>query len=660
MRQGQPLGALLGYRIERNLHDIGLDALVAPLRELAPLVAGKLEQTTLPLESIAANNVVDGLVLAGQWQSDRTAVTAKLTQAGAAADQLAKASTELDQLVLTITGLSDSVVAEAAYQMARGNPTRLASALAAISQGAAAPPELEVAHIPRSGVAISHRVLVLSSAQPASTPNWSATAPRARAEPALEAWAERQIGDPAKVRCTIDLLDASGAVSSAHQLPLSQLDLCALDVVYGVQAGAAPGATPATAAPAPVSDVEQRALYQLQARLGGGARLRLSHDRPADLAAGEITLFDALEQARAAFKVISSARAAEPEDLNPPQRTVGGTIDLADLQTRVSGAETALQAALTGLAALVGAPATTADALRAAILTLGAFGVSPATPLSAVGSDAGTLASLGVQAAAMAKDAQARLDKGASIRARAGATDPTTQRNQLLERMSAVFGAAFLALPHFSLDSAAAAELASAIAAGTQAQSGDALASQAWFLRAGRVRDRLARLTRCLGGAEALARGDALNTQVAQLPFVAGERWVGLAPAAGAAIPAGKLSLVLQAAGVDVTKPMAGMWIDEWVEIAASRTETTGVTFKFAAPDSMAPQTVLMAVPPQVGQDWSVGGLCQVLLETLDLAKLRVIDSRALGAAAQYLPAAYLAFNAQDDAVSSDLTPLTR
>jgi hypothetical protein len=49
-----------------------------------------------------------------------------------------------------------------------------------------------------------------------------------------------------------------------------------------------------------------------------------------------------------------------------------------------------------------------------------------------------------------------------------------------------------------------------------------------------------------------------------------------------------------------------------------------------------------------------------VLVETLDLAKLRAVDPSRLGAAAQYLPALYVPFNAADDAVSTDFAPLTR
>ena len=67
-----------------------------------------------------------------------------------------------------IDGLSDALTAETAYQMARGNTSRIASTLAAIAHGDAPPPELEVARIPRSGIALTHRVLVLCERRPAA------------------------------------------------------------------------------------------------------------------------------------------------------------------------------------------------------------------------------------------------------------------------------------------------------------------------------------------------------------------------------------------------------------------------------------------------------------------------------------------------------------
>ncbi len=166
----------------------------------------------------------------------------------------------------------------------------------------------------------------------------------------------------------------------------------------------------------------------------------------------------------------------------------------------------------------------------------------------------------------------------------------------------------------------------------------------------------------CLRGAEVLGTGDRLNLRVAQLPFVAGERWVGLPTAAGQGVAAGKLSLVVQcpASALDTTQPFAGLWIDEWTEVVPSETETTGLTFQYNPPDACAPQCILLAVPPQPDQAWTVGSLYRVLLETLDLAKLRAVDAESLTDTSQYLPGLYLAFNAKDDAVSTDFNPLTR
>jgi hypothetical protein len=67
---------------------------------------------------------------------------------------------------------------------------------------------------------------------------------------------------------------------------------------------------------------------------------------------------------------------------------------------------------------------------------------------------------------------------------------------------------------------------------------------------------------------------------------------------------------------------------------------------------------VLVAVPPVEGQAWTTETLRRVLLETLDLAKLRAVDPSLLGSAAQFLPALYVPFNANDDAVSTDFAPL--
>ncbi|GAA4329758.1 hypothetical protein GCM10023165_02820 [Variovorax defluvii] len=662
VRQGQPLGALLGYRFERNLHDMGLDRFVAPLRDFAPLVGGKLEPKTQPLESIAAHNVVDGLVLHSRWREDGRPLRSLLLRAGAGDAELDKMTRELDALGDAIDGLGDALTAETAYQMARGNTSRVASTLAAIAHGDAPAPELEVARFPRSGIALTHRVLALWSGKPASTTGWAAvsSSARASAEPMLNAWAAKLMGDPRKVRCTVDRLDDAGAVVQTLVLRLSELQLAPIDVVYGVE----PAAGHRTAERAP-DDVEQRLLHLARTRpngFGAAARLRVRHVRPDDLAAGELSLLDVLEQARALRRLLAGARAADAEDLNPPERAGAGTLDLSELEARVLKAEKALTTAHKALDTLVKQGAdSSAEGLRAALLKLGGFGMSPTVPVIAPGEEATARDALRQQAAAVLQQSQQRIARGSGLRSAPAATELRARREQLLERLRAVFGPGFVVLPRFACDAAGGAELADALAAQSGTLDDDVFAPHTWLARSARVRDPVARLSACLRGAEVLNTGERTNLRVAQLPFVRGERWVALPCDPDTGPPAGKLSLLLHTPTTfDTAQTLCGLAVDEWVEVVPSPRETTAITFQYDPPDACAPQSVLLAVPPAPDEDWTIAGVWRVLAETLDLAKLRAIDPEALTNTAQYLPALYLAFNAKDDAVSTDAAAFIR
>ena len=100
--------------------------------------------------------------------------------------------------------------------------------------------------------------------------------------------------------------------------------------------------------------------------------------------------------------------------------------------------------------------------------------------------------------------------------------------------------------------------------------------------------------------------------------------------------------------------------VDEWTEVVPSRTETTGIAFQYDPPDSAAPQAILLAVPPVIGAPWTAATLHRVLLETLELARIRLVEAEDLGEAGHFLPATYLAFNAEGDVVSTDLGALAQ
>ena len=485
-----------------------------------------------------------------------------------------------------------------------------------------------------------------------------ATSPLAGNEPNLNAWVRRLLGDAGKARCTVEQFDpAAGTVVKTIAFPLSELGLTPLDFVYGIDDTGTSTSS--------LSYVEQLVLYRAQRRTGGfgaQANLRLNHARPTNLAAGEVTLLDLLEQGRLVQRLLGTARGARPDDLAPPGRPSQGTIDLADLEARIKRGEDGLRAIHTRLDGRVNkGAAATAEDLRTDLLALGAYGIRPASPRTALGDTPDIRADLRQQAAALLKVSGSRLDQAVAAHAVAPAAAQRDRCLQLLAYGQAVFGGKLVMLPKFTCDSASATELKSALAASTAQQGGDPLAAHAWFTRVSQVRAPVARLGDCLRGAEVLATGDRLALSVAQLPFIASERWVGLAPLAGAPMAQSKLSMVVQSGGAaDPATPLAGLLIDEWVEVVPNLSETTAVTFQFDPPNAFAPQNVLIAVPPVAGQDWTTESLRQVLVETLDLAKLRGIDSSLLGAAAQYLPGIYIAFNAADHAVSTDFAPLTR
>ncbi len=657
VRQGQPLGALLGYRFERRLHEVKLDRFIKPFRDLAPLVAKKLEQTDLPVESIAANNVVDGLKLRQLWKEKGAAIFAgrPLPQPTMGA-VFQTTVAELNALDEAVDAVSDAVVAESVYQVVRGNTARAASTVDAIARGEAPPPELEVVKTPRSGIALTHRLVTLFSGDAPPTPGWSnpAASPRANADRHLNAWAARLLGSSAKVRCLVERLEPeTGRVLETKELKLSELALAPLDFVYAIEGGSG----------GQQSEIEQRILYTITRKAGGFAPnslLRLNPHRQSNWALTDLSYSEFIELVRTARKTITSARALDASDLNLPERNQAIGINIAELETRANQAEQSFRRAHTTLQALLVTPdAANLEALRAALLSLASFGIASTVPLSYVGNTAADREVLLLQAHSTSKETTQRIEQLTALRNAANANATIEDKRSLqLERFRVIFGNAFVVLLRFTPDNVA--ELGQAFADSTKVQDNDPLAVFTWFQRAARVRDGVAKLEATLRYAEALQTGEKLKLSVGQLPFQANDRWVGLPLKDGKPILGGRLSLVVQATNaINFQQPLAGLLLDDWVEIIPNSKETTGITFQYNPPNAFAPQSILLAVPPVPDKTWTVGDLLRVLLETIDLAKLRAVDAEALNEIGHYLPALYFGFNANGDTVSTDFTKLT-
>jgi hypothetical protein len=673
VRQGQPLGALLGYRFERRLQEArpSLAEFIFPFRELAPLVAGKLEQLipNVPVEAVAANNVVDGLALLRRWQDATSTNPPKWTKDtipfGQPAGKLPPPGdprfnalqTELGVLADSVDAVSDALMAEGMYQMVRGNPLRAASAVEAIAGGETPPPELEVVQTPRTGIAITHRLLTLFSGKPVLPPEWTPLPPgdakvsenwfRGKAEPSLDAWVAKLLGNPANVLCIVELLDPSGKVLEAKEFNLKQLELSPLDFIYAIEGGQ----------DGQQGEIEQRIIYKMMQPPDGfapGSQLRVNRDHDPERKTNKLSLAEFSELLRTVRKLLTGVRAVDENDLNLPERKTDATVNIEALNQRVTNARTSLDNTLTKINGELAKPDTVAlKDLRGSLMLAASFGIAGAVALSAAGDTPADREVLLAQAGSIQKELAERLNRCDAVTG--------TDAEAAVARLRAIFGKAFVVLPSFKFTNSPELpnELKNALADSKKVQAGDPFAAITWFQRMARVRDAVARFNAVLNYSEILKTGERLNLNVVQLPYSNNDRWIGLPLKDGQSMPAGKLSLVVQsAAPLTFTEELAGLLIDEWVEVVPSTTETTGIALQYDQPNAAPPQTILLAVPPEIGAPWTIRSLQQVLLETLDLARIRAVDSEALNEVAHYLPALYFACNVAGDTVSTDFTKI--
>jgi hypothetical protein len=333
--------------------------------------------------------------------------------------------------------------------------------------------------------------------------------------------------------------------------------------------------------------------------------------------------------ARAAARTVNGARALTPADLAGPNDTPAA-VDAAELQTRADTAETNLRKAAASMAQ---SPPTVAALLGAS--SFGVAGAYPSADSGAWGAQA-TAAQTELSARTAALDALAKgFDRTSA------ATDAQVAHD--VARLQATFGSSFVVIPAFA--AAATASFSQLWAASTSLQAGDAFASVRFLQRASRVRPGVERMDATMLLAESLAGTGFPLPAVAQPGAAAGTRWGGLdtAPA-----PTGStLSMISWTPGaLAAGAAIAGLYLDEWVDVVPDTSQTTGITFDYATPGARAPQAILLAVAPDAFPEWTLEALEGSVLEALDLAKIRGVDPDALGALGHYLPALYFPYNA--------------
>jgi hypothetical protein len=246
----------------------------------------------------------------------------------------------------------------------------------------------------------------------------------------------------------------------------------------------------------------------------------------------------------------------------------------------------------------------------------------------------------------------------ARLAAVAAATTLPARHARTLERIAAIFGDGFRIAPPFVANVPALANSFDDLDAG------DPDATGAWLTRVALVREGAAALDRALVYADCIAPGARdLAIAIAQLPFVTGDAWIG-GDAFHGEPPAGRHAYAVHAPhGLDVRGGrVAGLLVDAWSEVVPSTQRTTAIALHVEQPSAAPPQAIVLAIPPDDSTTWTDDVVEAVVRETLELAKLRLVDTDALREVGHYLPALYFAVNtpadehALADTASTDFT----
>jgi hypothetical protein len=670
IREGQPLGALLGYQLERGLHEghpgIELDAFIGILRDSFPLVSGRL--TDLPpgisAEVIDARNVVDGLALIEATKDD--AYPYGLTGLPAVGSAAAAAViTEIDRLHDAIDALSDMLLAESVHQAVQGNLTRTKAALDALTSPES-PPEPEIIRTPRSGRVLSFRAALALDA--AEISGWRPElSPRARANPQINHWLAQHLPPAESIRWTVTNGGVAPSVQTLAGTGLEPIDIVLMSgdrlgdqsseierFIIGLyrMENAVPDARTTEVAPTPASPDSHNALrFDFTAPAGGVA---LSTVQPA------------LSHLR---RIITRSRpthagdwrrSSDSTDIADPTGSAQGDprlVHFADLTGRLDAASASLTqandalktavASLAPLQAALDADPTTINnpawppalaELRRRLISLLDFSIAEALPVPGLTVAPALIERLTTQARMVIATALERLSQAAALRATTFSNplppnEPERsremgRRNGILrtnygDAAKVLLGSSFVITPLFRFAIGQATEITIA-----RAEPRDALAIEEWLQSLARVRPNLSDLIWAMATTRWAGRAIP-DPNIVQLPHRAGADFVGGAFAQP--LPPGEImALVALNAEVLGAPLQTGLLIDEWTETVPADRETTGISFNINRPNATAPQAVLVAVPATLSGHWTFSDLVGAVHEALDLAKLRAVEPDAL------------------------------
>jgi hypothetical protein len=466
--------------------------------------------------------------------------------------------------------------------------------------------------------------------------------PRAQAEPGINKWLAGLMGDdPYQPVCKVVHIElgagpAGEDIEHEGTVSLGDLQVQPIDLVCILDQDLQQNQ----------SELDSRIAFafKIKNNLAHDAKIRIDYTKPVS---GQVTYFELMPLLKSLRSLILDSRALNARDMVLPSDETGDLEqnaapdenpqgwDINDIKNRVEAAHARLDQIKVDLendkSLLSGASPTPTHyaAMRQHLMQAASFGIQQSIPGSAVETSEEAAQELIDQAETVTALIEERLKGYAEIVPVPTNISIDEQVTKWVEAGNRIFGPNFTWMPTFSFKLPGEIENAyndsNHILRHIKSHN-TAFPEYEWLHGVARVRPKAQHLETCILMAE--------NFETAvpelipmQIPYKPDDFWLALDYPEDYFFDGDRLLLAtVFAAPLSTNKPQAGLLVDEWSEVVPTKDETTGITFHYDAPNAEPPQTLLLAVTPEVTGSWKWDDLVATLNETLDMAKKRAVE----------------------------------
>ena len=663
IRRGQSLGELLGYQLERMLHDQELDHYIDNFRGVY------LWEDQIPQDASANGNgrprrVVNGLALRqelipaeGRTTLTKTQIMQEVMQKVGIPDKDKPKDRGKVEYVLTafcdlVDAMTDVLLYESTYQAVQGKWEHASAALKAFS-GEGVPPVLESVQTHLPGTKVRHRVCLVLPDAGMDKGSQDASDLKGAIEPVLASWLSDLMGDRKTIGCQVVHPDTGVSLTYT----LEALNIHPLDLLYWsvTETSNSPHETSQTTPnSAGTSASEDQATRVVGSPLEEWIRSHvrsekgLSWNKEVQVRLDETAsptispLGPWVDKFKALWAVIGPSLWLTPRDLTASQKDENGlairdqedsndplqfqTNDLEQLKARRTRVKQKFESIHTRLSGFLNLSNPDLHEIQNMLWEVTQFGVMESLPSGDLDDP---------QLMDLAAQTLKELDR------RMAASDQLVQRGEqifkigesakavqlVVEAIQALCGKSFKVLPTFSIPFPR--EFDQALTQTDIVGPHGTERIRSWLSEMGQTQAKVEALDDAMMYMEVDASEEGakhLDLCVVQLPYEQDQTWVALSDAEAVKVKRGrknttqsspsssdtddeeedsrrgKLSLVM--VGPNSWEAhiyrVGGLLIDEIIEHKTKKTVTTGLSFQYDQPNSQPPHALLLAMPSEL------------------------------------------------------------